>query len=192
MFRSIRARIIAATAGCLVVALLLNTVINFQVTRQDNQQSQRDILTSTSASHNMAIADWVKSKMTVIASAQTVALSDDPVPVFKQLAQAGGFTNVYVGYASKTAKFSEPAGVPADYDPTIRPWYQQVVSTDGPVVTAPYVDAGTGKLVVTFAVPVKENGTLKAVVAGDVAMDSVVANVRGIHPTRQQRAASEQ
>jgi methyl-accepting chemotaxis protein len=89
MFRSIRARIIAATAGCLVVALLLNTVINFQVTRQDNQQSQRDILTSTSASHNMAIADWVKSKMTVIASAQTVALSDDPVPVFKQLAQAG-------------------------------------------------------------------------------------------------------
>ncbi|EPV8385303.1 methyl-accepting chemotaxis protein [Enterobacter cloacae] len=183
MFRSIRARIIAATTGCLVVALLLNTVINFQVTRQDNQQSQRDILTSTSASHNMAIADWVKSKMTVIASAQSVALSDDPVPVFKQLAQAGGFTNVYVGYATKTAKFSEPAGVPADYDPTIRPWYQQVVSQDGPVVTAPYVDAGTGKLVVTFAVPVKENGTLKAVVAGDVAMDSVVANVRGIHPT---------
>lgn len=183
MFRSIRARIIAATTGCLVVALLLNTVINFLVTRQDNQQSQRDILTSTSASHNMAIADWVKSKMTVIASAQTVALSDDPVPVFKQLAQAGGFTNVYVGYASKTAKFSEPAGVPADYDPTIRPWYQQVVSQDSPVVTAPYVDAGSGKLVVTFAVPVKENGTLKAVVAGDVAMDSVVANVRGIHPT---------
>ncbi len=65
------------------------------VTRRDNQQSQRDILTSTSASHNMAIADWVKSKMTVITSAQSVALSDDPVPVFKQLARAGGFTNVY-------------------------------------------------------------------------------------------------
>ncbi|VFS06885.1 methyl-accepting chemotaxis sensory transducer with Cache sensor [Enterobacter cancerogenus] len=58
-----------------------------------------------------------------------------------------------------------------------------MVSADAPVVTAPYVDAGTGKLVVTFAVPVKENGVLKAVVAGDVAMDSVVANVRGIHPT---------
>ncbi len=90
MFRSIRARIIATTTGCLVVALLLNTVINFQVTRQDNQQSQRDILTSTSASHNMAIADWAKSKMTVITSAHSVALADDPVPVFKQLAQAGG------------------------------------------------------------------------------------------------------
>ncbi|MGO3910545.1 methyl-accepting chemotaxis protein [Huaxiibacter chinensis] len=183
MFQSIRARILMVTTSCLVVALLLNTIINFQVTRKDNQASQHDILASTSASHNMAIADWVKSKMMVIDSAQTLALSDDPIPVFKQLAQAGGFTNVYVGYATKTAKFSDPTGVPADYDPTVRPWYQQVLHDDAPVVTAPYVDAGTGKLVVTFAVPVKENGTLRAVVAGDVAMDSVVANIRGIHPT---------
>ena len=183
MFRSIRARIIAATAGCLAIALLLNTVINYQVTSQHNQDSQQDILTSTSGSHSLAISDWVSNKMTAISSLQNVALTDDPVPVFTQIAQAGGFINVYVGYASKTAKFSNPDGVPADYDPTIRPWYQQVVKTDAPIVTAPYVDAGSGKLVVTFAVPVKENGTLKAVVAGDVSMDSVVANVRGISPT---------
>ncbi|WP_318376667.1 methyl-accepting chemotaxis protein [Enterobacter sp.] len=185
MIRSIRARIIVATAGCLAIALLLNTIINYQVARQDNQQTRQDILTSTSNSHSLAIADWVNSKMTMIASLQSVAVQDDPVPVFKQIAQAGGFTNVYVGYAAKTAKFSDPTGVPADYDPTIRPWYQQVLKADAPVVTAPYVDAGTGKLVVTFAVPVKVNGTLTAVVAGDVTMDSVVANVHGIQPTPQ-------
>jgi len=183
MFRSIRARIIAAAVGCLFVALLLNTVINFLVARQDNLQTQRDLLASSGASHGMAISDWVAGKMTAINSLQSVALSEDPVPVFKQLAQAAGFSNVYVGYASKTAKFSDPTGVPADYDPTVRPWYQQVQNSDAPAVTAPYVDAGTGKLVVTFAVPVKENGELKAVVAGDVVMDSVVANVRGIRPT---------
>ncbi|ADO48307.1 methyl-accepting chemotaxis protein [[Enterobacter] lignolyticus] len=183
MFRSIRTRIIAATVGCLAVALLLNTVINYQVTRQDNLQGQRETLLSTRASHSTAIADWANSKMTMIASLSSVALSDDPVPQFALIAKAGGFSNVYVGYASKTAKFSDAAGIPADYDPTIRPWYQQVVHDDAPVVTAPYIDAGTGKLVVTFAVPVKENGTLKAVIAGDVTMDSVVANVREIHPT---------
>ncbi|BCU55445.1 methyl-accepting chemotaxis protein [Enterobacter kobei] len=185
MIRSIRARIIVATAGCLAIALLLNTIINYQVARRDNQQTQHDILTSISNSHSLAIADWVNSKMTMIASLQSVAVQDDPVPIFKQIAQAGGFTNVYVGYAAKTAKFSDPTGVPADYDPTIRPWYQQVLKADAPVVTAPYVDAGTGKLVVTFAVPVKVNGTLQAVVAGDVTMDSVVANVHGIQPTPQ-------
>lgn len=183
MFRSIKSRIIAATAGCLAGALLLNTIINYQVTSQHSQQTQQDILSSTSASHSIAIADWVASKMNMITSLQSVALTDDPVPVFTQIARAGGFINVYVGYATKTAKFSDPGGVPADYDPTIRPWYQQVVKADAPVVTAPYVDASTGALVVTFAVPVKENGTLKAVVAGDVSMDSVVANVRGISPT---------
>ncbi len=183
MFRSIKSRIIAATAGCLAGALLLNTVINYQVTSHHSQQTQQDILSSTSASHSIAIADWVSSKMTMIASLQSVALTDNPVPVFAQIARAGGFINVYAGYATKTAKFSDPGGVPPDYDPTIRPWYQQVVKSDGPVVTAPYVDASTGALVVTFAVPVKENGTLKAVVAGDVSMDSVVANVRGISPT---------
>ncbi len=183
MFRSIRARIIAATAGCLAIALLLNTVINYQVTSQHNQYAQQDILTSTSGSHSLAISDWVSSKTTAIASLQKVALTDDPVPVFTQIAQAAGFINVYVGYASKTAKFSNPDGVPADYDPTIRPWYQQAAKADAPIVTAPYVDAGSGKLVVTFAVPIKENGTLKAVVAGDVSMDNVVANVQGIKPT---------
>lgn len=183
MFRSIRARIIAATAGCLAIALLLNTVINYQVTSQHNQDAQQDILTSTSGSHSLAISDWVSSKTTAIASLQKVALTDDPVPVFTRIAQAAGFINVYVGYASKTAKFSNPDGVPADYDPTIRPWYQQAAKADAPIVTAPYVDAGSGKLVVTFAVPVKENGTLKAVVAGDVSMDNVVANVQGIKPT---------
>ena len=183
MFRSIKSRIITATAGCLAIALLLNTVINYQVTRQHNQQTQQDILSSTSVSHSIAIAEWVASKMEIISSLQSVALTDDPVPIFTQMAHAGGFTNVYIGYASKTAKFSDPTGVPADYDPTIRPWYQQVLKADAPVVTAPYVDAGSGKLVVTFAVPVKENGTLKGVVAGDVSMDSVVANVRGINPS---------
>ena len=183
MFRSIRARIICVTAGCLIVALLLNTIINYRVTLADNQQSIEETLKSTSESHAVAITDWVNSKMAIVRSLEKVALTDDPVPVFRQLAAAGGFTNVYVGYASKTAKFSDPTGVPADYDPTIRPWYQQVLKENAPIVTAPYVDAGTGKLVVTFAVPVSENGELKAVVAGDVAMDSVVANVRSIHPT---------
>ncbi|EKM0525367.1 methyl-accepting chemotaxis protein [Cronobacter turicensis] len=183
MLTSIRARIIAATAGCLVGALLLNTIMNYQVTRLDNQQASLNTLRSTSASHNLAIGDWVSGKIAMIQSLDTVALGADPVPVFTQIAKAGGFMNVYVGYATKTAKFSNPEGVPADYDPTIRPWYQQAVKADAPVVTAPYVDAGTGKLVVTFAVPVKQNGAIAAVVAGDLSMDNVIANVRSIHPT---------
>jgi methyl-accepting chemotaxis protein len=183
MLSSIRARLLVTTTGFLLLVLVLNSVINYQVARFYNQKSMFETLQSTSDSHAVAINDWVKNKMGVINSLQQVALTDDPVPTFHQMATAGGFTNVYVGYANKTAKFSDPTGVPSTYDPTIRPWYQQAAKADAPVVTAPYVDAGSGKLVVTFAVPIKQDGQLKAVIAGDVAMDSVIVNVRSIQPT---------
>ncbi len=101
----------------------------------------------------------------------------------KQTAAGGSFTNVYVGFADKTAKFSDATGIPPDYDPTGRPWYKQAVAAGKPVVTPPYVDVGTGKLVVAFAAPVVRDGAVKAVISGDVAMDSVIANVKSIHPT---------
>lgn len=189
MFSSIRTRILLAATGCLVIALLLNTIINYAVTRQANSDQIDQVLQSTSDSHALAIGDWVSSKLTMIQSLQTVALQEDPLPFFRQVSAAGGFINVYVGYADKKAKFTVPDGVPADYDPTIRPWYKQAASTNAPVVTAPYVDAGSGKLVVSFAVPVNAGGQLKAVIAGDVSMDTVLANVKSIHPTENSSGA---
>ncbi len=189
MFSSIRTRILLAATGCLVIALLLNTIINYAVTRQANSDQIEQVLKSTSDSHALAIGDWVSSKLTMIQSLQTVALQEDPLPFFRQVSAAGGFINVYVGYADKKAKFTVPDGVPADYDPTIRPWYKQAAGTNAPVVTAPYVDAGSGKLVVSFAVPVNADGQLKAVIAGDVSMDTVLANVKSIHPTENSSGA---
>ncbi|HKT97086.1 MAG TPA: methyl-accepting chemotaxis protein, partial [Paraburkholderia sp.] len=69
------------------------------------------------------------------------------------------------------------------YDPTGRPWYKQAVAAGKSVVTPPYLDVATGKLVVSFAEPVIREGELKGVISADVVMDSVIANVRSIHPT---------
>ena len=70
----------------------------------------------------VGIADWVATRSRMIASLQDAALTPDPLPVFKQMATAGGFTNVYAGYADKAFHFSDPTGIPPDYDPTGRPW----------------------------------------------------------------------
>jgi methyl-accepting chemotaxis protein len=51
------------------------------------------------------------------------------------------------------------------------------------VVTEPYVDAGSKKLVITFAAAVKEGGQVKAVTSVDVFMDAVMRNVASIRPT---------
>jgi methyl-accepting chemotaxis protein len=183
MFTSIRSRILAVTMSCVVIALLVNTTINYFVTRSYNQQAMSALLDSTASSHQLGISDWVKSKAALISSLSDVALVPDPLPTLKLIAQAGGFSNVYIGYANKTAKFSDNTGIPADYNPTGRPWYLQAVREGKLVLTAPYVDAGTKALVVTFAMPVLVNGEVKAVIGGDLTMESVVNNIRSIHPT---------
>jgi methyl-accepting chemotaxis protein len=183
MFVSIRSRVLAACVAIVVGSLTANAALNYFVVNSYNDDSINSSLISIANGHNAGIGDWVASKTAAIVSLEDAALTADPLPVFKQVAAAGGFTNVYVGSADKRAKFSDPTGVPSDYDPTGRPWYKQAVAAGKPVVTPPYVDAGSGKLVVTFAVPIVREGAIKGVVAGDVAMDSVIANVRSIHPT---------
>ena len=183
MLKTIRSRIITACIVIVACSLIINTFLSYTVANKYNSQATDSTLNALTASHTRGISDWVSSKTGMIVSLQQIAMSEDPIPVLKQIASAGGFTNVYVGYANRTAKFSDPTGVPADYDPTGRPWYKQAEAAGHPVATPPYIDAGSGKLVVTFAVPVMEAGTLKAVVAGDASMDSVVSNVNTIHPT---------
>ncbi len=184
MFSTIRARIVALAVAIVVIALVANTALNYYVANLHNSDSVSDTIAAVAESHAEGIDDWIGIHEQMISSLQEVgATAADPLPMFKQVAAAGGFSNVYIGYAGGTAKFTDANGIPAGYNPTVRPWYKQAVQAGKVIVTPPYVDAGTGKLVVSFAVPVMQGGSAKAVIGGDVTMDSVIANVRSIHPT---------
>ncbi|WP_426397213.1 methyl-accepting chemotaxis protein [Ralstonia sp. R-29] len=183
MLASIRTRILLTCVAIVVGALTFAGGLNYLVTRSYNDASIQQNLQSVARGHIAGIDDWIASKSQMMVALQDTALSADPIPVLKTVRDAGGFINVYVGYADKSYKFSNPEGIPPTYDPTARPWYKQAVDAGKPVVTPPYVSASTGKLVVTFAVPVMQGGSLKGVIGGDVAMDSVIANVKAIHPT---------
>lgn len=91
--------------------------------------------------------------------------------------------SAYIGYADKKTAFSEKQDLPPDYDPTSRPWYKDAAAANGPIITEPYVDAGSKKLVITFASAIKDGGQVKAVTALDAFMDNVVRNVASIRPT---------
>ncbi|HSC80412.1 MAG TPA: methyl-accepting chemotaxis protein, partial [Chitinolyticbacter sp.] len=89
-----------------------------------------------------------------------------------------------LGTADKQMILSPPDEMPAGYDPTSRPWYQQAVREGKTILTPPYVDAANKKLIFSFAAPVKAaDGTLKGVAATDVSLDDVVKNVLGIQLT---------
>ncbi|WP_439892946.1 methyl-accepting chemotaxis protein (plasmid) [Ralstonia sp. 25C] len=183
MFTSIRTRILLTCVTIVVGALALAGGLNYLVTRSHNDESIRQNLQSVTRGHIAGIDDWVASKTQMIASLQEIALSADPVSALKTVQDAGGFIKVYVGYPDKSYKFSDSSGIPPTYDPTARPWYKQAVEAGKPVLTTPYIGVATGKLLVTFAIPILQGGNLKGVIGGDVALDSVIANVNAIRPT---------
>jgi methyl-accepting chemotaxis protein len=183
MFSSIRARIVALCVTIVVAALAANAALNYVVANGYNTASIDSSLTAVESGHVAGINQWVAANSQMIDSLRDTTLQPDPIPTFKLMASAGNFTNVFAGYPDKTSKFEDPTGIPPTFDPTVRPWYRQAAAAGKPVVTQPYVSVANGHLIVSFASPVVRDGAVKAVVAGTVEMDSVIANIKAIHPT---------
>lgn len=70
-----------------------------------------------------------------------------------------------------------PGGLPPGFDPTTRLWYSEAVEVGKVVWTEPYIDTGSGKLVVSVAMPVNNPGETQpvGVVGIDVALDSLTS-----------------
>ncbi len=76
---------------------------------------------------------------------------------------------VYIGLEDKRMYLIPETELPEGYDPTSRPWYKDAMAKKGEVIiTDPYADASTGKLVITVARAVRDNdGNYVGVVAID-------------------------
>ena len=81
---------------------------------------------------------------------------------------------IYVGCPDNYAAFSDGWIPDADYIITTRQWYIDAAASDKPIITEPYVDATTKKIVITVAVPVRDDsGNLTSVVAADMFLDEI-------------------
>ena len=183
LLKTLKGQILLVSVGCLVAGLLALTAANYLTARSQAYASLTAQSQALAHSHIEALRDWARSKSLVVASAAAALEDADAAKPLNMLAKAGNFHTTYFGYADKRTVFSEAQNLPPDYDPTARPWYRQAAGSDAAVLTAPYADAGGAGLVVTFAKAVREGGNVKAVMAGDVSLADVVANVASIKPT---------
>jgi methyl-accepting chemotaxis protein len=181
MFSSLRTRLIAICISIVVFAMLAMTVTNFFTTRSRTLESLDAQMQQLSRVHSTGIAEWVRSKSMIVSSLKAAADLPDPLPFIAAAKVAGAFDDAYIGYPDK--KMLALHEMPPNYDPTQRPWYIKANQVGGAILTAPYVDATTAKLVVTFAEPFGPKGSATAVGAVDVMIDTVVRNVVAIKPT---------
>jgi len=183
LFTSLRSKIIGITAVLVFLGLLGLTAVNVLTARHYALDSLNGQVKALALSHASGVADWVASRHQVVKSIASAVDEAEPLKALQHTKIAGGVDSAYLGYPDKRVIFSENQNLPPGYDPTARPWYQLAAAASGPVITAPYVDAGSKKLVITFAAAIRDGAQVKAVTSIDVFMDSVVRNVASIRPT---------
>jgi methyl-accepting chemotaxis protein len=180
---SLRTRLMLYTGVLVLVGLGIQGASSVWIARRNALATLDTVTIALARSNAAAIAQWLDTRHHLVRSLGPSASAADPMPLLRQAEIGGGFDTTYIGHADRRAIFSKPQTLPANYDPTGRPWYTQAAAATSSVITDPYVDAGSGKLVITFAAGVREGARIAAVVAGDLFMDGVVNNVASIRPT---------
>jgi methyl-accepting chemotaxis protein len=180
---SLRGKIVATAGILILLGLLLLTATNVLTARHHALDSLNGQIKALTRSHAAGVADWVATRHQVVKSLAAAVNEAEPLKYLQEAKIAGNVDSAYIGYADKRTAFSEQQNLPPGYDATARPWYKLAADANGPVVTEPYVDAGSKKLVITFSAAIREGGQIKAVTAADVFMDGVLRNVASIRPT---------
>ncbi|AVP58081.1 methyl-accepting chemotaxis protein [Pulveribacter suum] len=183
LLKTLKGQVLLIAALCLAAGLAALTAATYFSSRAEAQDALAAQSRALARSHADGLRDWVRSKAAIVAVAGTASANPEPEAILARLKTAGGYLTAYFGYADKRTAFSSPQSLPADYDPTSRPWYQQAAASQSYILTRPYEDAGGHGLVLTIAQAVRAGTQVQAVAAGDISIDTVVKNVATIKPT---------
>jgi methyl-accepting chemotaxis protein len=184
MFASLRARLLLAGLAAVVFALCANGIASYWTVKSHNDEQITRNLNAVVKGNTQALNEWFNARHSMLESMDEAAKSNDPRAALRQLTTSGDFMATYLAdpTTGETTFFNgwQP---PSDFDPRERPWYQAAVAKRHTILTAPYVDAQTGDLVVTFARPYYANNELVAVIGADITITQVIDIVADIAPT---------
>lgn len=183
MLSSLRSRVLIFFITLVLAALIILTFTTYLVVRAGVSESARDSLADITASNGMTLSNWIKDRTRMVSAVSAAGL-ENVHEAMLQLERSGGFDEAYTGFSDKREVSShDSSGEGSSYDPTHRPWYMEAVHAGKPVITAPYKDFSSQKLVITFANPIVLASGVTAVVAADISLDGINDVLRDIHPT---------
>ncbi len=176
---------ILVAASCVVVGAFAGFSIYIDTLQRET--TTRTVEENISSSGNQAaesVANWLNGRVTLTAMAADAAghAADEGaiLGVLKNDVLTGEFMSTYVGNESGKFITWPEMKLPEGYDPRQRPWYQQAVKADARVLTEPYIDASSGDLIISAAVPVKNEGKLYGVAGSDFSLKTLVSMIKDI------------
>lgn len=179
-------KILLAAALIVVVAFSLFIVVNDYRQRETLKNSVDAELTQLGSLTTQNIQTWLESRTQLLHSmAQQIAVDG---PASTNLQRAIGLPvypeNFQLSYfgGKDGVMFSVPAGNrAADYDPRARGWYKAADAAQATIVTEPYIAASSGKLVVTLATPVRQQGQMIGVAGADISLDAISKTINSLN-----------
>ena len=178
--RLLRYALLSMTTAAIVIMVVLGGISIVSLVRSTNASQNGQIL-----SVERQVNTWYSERMAEVSSIRDTiehySMTSDPSYDMKEYLaymlsqnEADGIYDYYVGMEDKTCYFGggwEPD--PGEYDPTSRDWYKNAKASSDIVISEAYVDADSGRIVITMSVALKENGQVVGVLAADVFTDDV-------------------
>ncbi|MGL5326182.1 MAG: methyl-accepting chemotaxis protein [Aeromonas sp.] len=180
MTLSLRGKLLATSLGVVLLMATLLGIVAFHTLKSRTMAAIQSEAVNYGYAHAIAIGEWMADRKQAVKATVNVITANpqaELVPHLQQTLTSGGFGLAYFGSEQGVMTRNDPSLNKGDYDPRVRPWYQDAVKADQQIVTAPYVSVTMQKLVVTLAEPVRYQGQVIGVVGANLALDKLIDEV---------------
>lgn len=176
---------ILLTASLIVITVFtVFTLYNDSLQRDAIRRSLESYIHGMGDSTASNIQSWISGRILLVQNlAENLASNPEPANVVTLLEPnvlLTSFLGIYLGDTTGRLTLRPESPLPPGYDARQRPWYKIARETTGPVLTEPYLDAATRKLVIAVAVASRSPEKELGVVGGDLgleALDGIINSV---------------
>ncbi len=179
-------KILLAAALIVIAAFALFTLYNDYLQRNAIRDDLNNYLHEMGDVTASNIQTWLTGRIALVENAaQNIAINPEPAVVaglLEQKALTSSFMATYVGDSKGAFTIRPDTKMPDGFDPRVRPWYKGAQSSNGSTLTEPYIDAATGKLIISVATPsTTTTGQSIGVVGGDLSLQTLVDNIGALN-----------
>ena len=178
-------KILLAASLIVIAAFALFTLYNDYLQRNAIRDDLNNYLHEMGDVTASNIQTWLTGRIALVENAaQNIAINPEPAAVaslLEQKALTSSFMATYVGDSKGAFTIRPDTKMPDGFDPRVRPWYKGAQSSNGSTLTEPYIDAATGKLIISVATPSTQGAQSIGVVGGDLSLQTLVDNIGALN-----------
>ena len=173
-------KILLAASLIVILAFALFTLYNDYLQRNAIRANLESYLAEMGQSTSTTIRNLFEGRIRLVENlAQNIAQHPaDAETLMGQQALISSFLTVYLGKVDGSFSVRPDSKMPDGYDPRVRPWYKDGMAASGPLLTDPYIDMTTNKMVMGILDKVSSD---VGVVGGDLALDGLVQIINSLN-----------